>query len=79
MLFRNTSADSSWPYKTMSVMIAARQKTIRDRLLALPSKNLFDSECTDADAEALFSMSWYAEDRPIVIGEPPPGFILWNP
>ena len=62
MLFRNTSADSSWPYKTMSVMIAARQKTIRDRLLALPSKNLFDSECTDADAEALFSMSWYAED-----------------
>lgn len=62
MLFRNIHADSSWPNKTMSILIADRQKSIRDRLLALPSRNLFDSDCTDANAEDLFSLSWYAED-----------------
>ncbi len=51
-----------WPDRTLSVLRADRLEACGKQLAGMSGCGLFDAECTDADAERLFSESWYAEE-----------------
>ena len=54
-----------WADKTMSVLRANQLEACEKSLACLPCRCLFDTDCTDADAENLFELSFYAaEDAP---------------
>ena len=54
----------SWADKTMSVLRANQLEACEKDLAGLPCHCLFDADCTDADAEAFYQLSWFPrEDR----------------
>ena len=53
-----------WADKTMSVLRANQLEACEKDLAGLPCRCLFDTDCTDADAEAFYQMSFFPrEDR----------------
>ena len=53
-----------WADKTMSVLRANQLEACEKDLAGLPCRCLFDGDCTDAEAEAFYQMSWFPrEDR----------------
>jgi len=64
MLRQGNHTPLHWANKTMSVLRANQLEACEKDLACLPCHSLFDADCTDVDAEALFEMSYYAaEDR----------------
>lgn len=53
-----------WPDQTMSVLKSDRLKACGKLLSEVPAVGLFDSECSDKDAEALFALSYFAMEEP---------------
>ena len=53
-----------WADKTMSVMRADQLEACEKDLTGLPSRCLFEPECSNIDAEKLYELSFFAdEDR----------------
>ncbi len=53
-----------WADKTMSVLRADQLEACEKELAGLPFRCLFDHDCTDQDAETIYSLSWFPrEDR----------------
>ena len=53
-----------WADKTMSVMRADQLEACEKDLAGLPSRCLFEQECSNLDAEKLYELSFFAdEDR----------------
>ena len=64
MLRQENHQPLHWADKTMSVLRANQLEACEKDLACLPCHGLFDDDCTDADAETLFDLSFYAaEDR----------------
>ena len=64
MFTTSSRRPDSWTGKTMSVLRANQLEACEKDLASLPFRCLFDSECTDADAEAFYSLSFFPrEDR----------------
>ena len=63
MLRLGNNRPLSWADKTMSGLRADRLEACGKYLSSLSSLSLFDDECTDADAEKLFSNSFYASEE----------------
>lgn len=60
--FGNTRSDH-WADKTMSVLRANQLEACGKYLAGLPCRCLFDADCTDADAENLYDLSYYAVEE----------------
>ena len=64
MLRQGSTHPYHWADKTMSVLRANQLEACEKDLAGLPCRCLFDTDCTDADAEAFYQMSWFPrEDR----------------
>ena len=62
-MMRQTDTRSlHWADKTMSVLRADQLEACEKDLAGLPSHCLFESECSDLDAEKLYDISFYAEE-----------------
>ena len=55
----------SWADRTMSILRASRFQACGKDLAGLPSLCLFDGSLTDREAETLFHMSFFADERPM--------------
>ena len=62
MLRQGNHQPMHWADKTMSVLRANQLEACEKDLACLPCHGLFDEDCTDADAEALFDLSFYAAE-----------------
>ena len=51
-----------WAEKTMSVLRANQLEACEKYLTGLPRYGLFDTACTDAEAESLYACSWLSEE-----------------
>ena len=64
MLRQGNTHPYHWADKTMSVLRANQLEACEKDLAGLPCRCLFDTDCTDADAEAFYQMSFFPrEDR----------------
>lgn len=63
MRFKPTARPVRWTDRTLSVLRASRLEACEKELAGLGGLALFDPEASDADAERLFSQSYYAEER----------------
>ena len=64
MFTQSSRRPDSWTGKTMSVLRANQLEACEKDLASLPFLCLFDAECTDADAETFYSLSFFPnEDR----------------
>ena len=62
-MMRQTDTRSlQWADKTMSVLRADQLEACEKDLAGLPSHCLFETECSDLDAEKLYDISFYAEE-----------------
>ena len=62
MLRLNDRHSLRWADKTLSMLKAKELEACEKDLAGLPGITLFDPECSDLDAEALFDSSWYARE-----------------
>ena len=62
MLRNGSSRPLHWADKTMSVMRADLLEACEKDLAGLPSHCLFDSDCSDVDAESFYELSFFAEE-----------------
>ena len=68
MLRRENTHSLHWTDKTLSMLRATQLEACEKELAGLPSRCLFDDDCTDADAELFFEHSFYArEEHPVVL------------
>ena len=64
MYTQSNPRPDSWIDKTMSVLRANQLEACEKDLAGLPFRCLFDGDCTDADAEIFYNMSFFPrEDR----------------
>lgn len=64
MLSQRDTRPLHWADKTMSVMRAEQLEACEKDLAGLPSRCLFEPECSNVDAEKLYELSFFAdEDR----------------
>ncbi len=64
MYTQSSRRPDSWTGKTMSVLRANQLEACEKDLASLPFRCLFDGDCTDADAETFYSLSFFPrEDR----------------
>ena len=64
MLRQGNTHPYHWADKTMSVLRANQLEACEKYLAGLPCRCLFDGDCTDADAEAFYQLSYFPrEDR----------------
>ena len=64
MITQSSRRPDSWTGKTMSVLRANRLEACEKDLADLPFRCLFDGDCTDADAEVFYHLSYFPqEDR----------------
>ncbi len=64
MLRQGNTHPYHWADKTMSVLRANQLEACEKDLAGLPCRCLFDTDCTDADAEMFYQMSFFPrEDR----------------
>ncbi len=64
MYTHSSSRPDSWLDKTMSVLRANQLEACEKDLAGLPFRCLFDEDCSDADAENFYNLSFYpGEDR----------------
>ena len=64
MLRQGNTRPYHWADKTMSVLRANLLEACEKDLASLPFLCLFDNECTDAEAETFYQISWFPrEDR----------------
>jgi len=64
MLRQGNTHPYHWADKTMSVLRANQLEACEKNLAGLPCRCLFDSDCSDTDAEAFYQMSFFPrEDR----------------
>ena len=62
MLRQGNTRPLHWADKTMSVLRADQLEACEKDLAGLPSRCLFDQDCSNVDAEALYELSFYAEE-----------------
>ena len=62
MLRQSNTRPLHWADKTMSVLRAEQLEACEKDLAGLPSHCLFETECSDLDAEKLYDISFYAEE-----------------
>ena len=62
MLRNGSSRTVPWADKTMSIMRADLLEACEKDLAGLPSHCLFDSDCSDVDAESFYELSFFAEE-----------------
>ena len=64
MLRQGNTHPYHWADKTMSVLRANQLEACEKDLAGLPCRCLFDADCTDADAESFYQLSFFPrEDR----------------
>jgi len=64
MLRQENTFPFHWADKTMSVLRTSQLEACEKSLAGLPCRCLFDSDCTDTDAEVFYQLSFYPrEDR----------------
>ena len=64
MLRQGNTFPYHWADKTMSVLRANQLEACEKDLASLPYRCLFDSDCTDSDAESFYQLSYFPrEDR----------------
>ena len=64
MLRQGSNLPYHWADKTMSVLRANQLEACEKDLAGLPFRCLFDADCTDADAESFYQLSYFPrEDR----------------
>ena len=64
MLRQGSNLPYHWADKTMSVLRANQLEACEKDLAGLPFRCLFDADCTDADAESFYRLSYFPrEDR----------------
>ena len=64
MLRQGNTHPYHWADKTMSVLRANQLEACEKDLASLPFRCLFDADCTDADAESFYQLSFFPrEDR----------------
>ena len=64
MLRQGNTHPYHWADKTMSVLRANQLEACEKYLAGLPCRCLFDGDCTDADAESFYQLSYFPrEDR----------------
>ena len=64
MFTTSSRRPDSWTGKTMSVLRANQLEACEKDLASLPFRCLFDADCTDADAESFYQLSFFPrEDR----------------
>ena len=64
MLRQEKNRSFHWPGRTMSVLRAGRLEACGKELAGLSCRCLFDADCTDADAEVIYQLSFFPrEDR----------------
>ena len=66
MIRNTTERPVHWADRTLSVLRASRLQACEKELAGMGGPALFDTEATDADAERLFSQSYYAEEEKAV-------------
>ena len=52
----------SWFDYTMTALAENRYRALKQQIDSLPARSVFDPDCTDADAEVLFEMSFLARE-----------------
>lgn len=62
MLRQRDTRPFHWADKTMSVMRADQLEACEKDLAGLPSRCLFEPECSNVDAEKLYELSFFAEE-----------------
>ena len=62
MLRQRDTRPLQWADKTMSVMRADQLEACEKELAGLPSRCLFEPECSNVDAEKLYELSFFAEE-----------------
>ena len=62
MLRQTNTRPLHWADKTMSVLRADLLEACEKDLAGFPSRCLFDGDCSNVDAEALYELSFYAEE-----------------
>ena len=62
MLRQRDTRPLQWAGKTMSVMRADQLEACEKDLAGLPSRCLFEPECSNVDAEKLYELSFFAEE-----------------
>lgn len=62
MLRQRDTRPLHWADKTMSVMRADQLEACEKDLAGLPSRCLFEAECSNVDAEKLYELSFFAEE-----------------
>ena len=62
MLRQRDTRPLQWADKTMSVMRADQLEACEKDLAGLPSRCLFEPECSNVDAEKLYELSFFAEE-----------------
>ena len=62
MLRQTNTRSLHWADKTMSVLRADQLEACEKDLAGLPSRCLFEPDCSDVDAEKLYDISFFAEE-----------------
>ncbi len=68
MLRQRDTRPLHWADKTMSVMRAEQLEACEKDLAGLPSRCLFEADCSNVDAEKLYELSFFAEEDRRVSG-----------
>ena len=63
MYIQRKSPAPPWADRTFSNLNRRRFMACEKDLAGLPQRSLFDPECTDADAENYYSLSWYSREE----------------
>ena len=62
MLRQTNTRSLHWADKTMSVLRADQLEACEKDLAGLPSRCLFEADCSNVDAEKLYDISFFAEE-----------------
>ena len=70
MLRQSNTRPLHWADKTMSVLRADQLEACEKDLAGLPSRCLFEPECSNLEAERLYELSFFAEEDRSASGKP---------